>query len=133
MPHKRREVLRSSGVLSIIEANATREQHTCIRFRNGLLGQEHSNLRQWGTNRCSALFLNKMFFLLLRLSILWKYRCCDIIERAIKKESGLMKIRSMEIENFKAYVRKRFVFDESFTLIVGDNGTGKTTILEALS
>lgn len=38
----------------------------------------------------------------------------------------------MEVENFKNFKRRTFTFNERFTLLVGDNGTGKTSVLEAL-
>ncbi|MBL0385841.1 AAA family ATPase [Tumebacillus sp. ITR2] len=44
-----------------------------------------------------------------------------------------MQIRAIQIQNFKGYEQKEFAFDPNFTLIIGDNGTGKTTILEAIS
>ncbi len=44
-----------------------------------------------------------------------------------------MKIQAMEMENFKGIPYKKIHFNEQFTLIIGDNGIGKTSILEALS
>lgn len=39
-----------------------------------------------------------------------------------------MIIRTMEVENFKNFKRRTFTFNERFTLLVGDNGTGKTSV-----
>ncbi|MFZ3591710.1 AAA family ATPase [Bacillus sp. DJP31] len=44
-----------------------------------------------------------------------------------------MLIKTLEIENFKSFNNRKFEFNERFTLIIGDNGTGKTTVLESLS
>jgi predicted ATP-binding protein involved in virulence len=46
-----------------------------------------------------------------------------------------MRIDRLHIENFKKFERteKPFEFHHHFTLLVGDNGSGKTTILDALA
>ena len=44
-----------------------------------------------------------------------------------------MRIDRLEIENFKKYAKQGFDFHPKFTLLVGDNGSGKTTILDALA
>lgn len=44
-----------------------------------------------------------------------------------------MKIRNITIQNFKGFERKEFSFNPNVTVLIGDNGSGKTTILEALS
>ncbi|MBB6446742.1 AAA family ATPase [Bacillus benzoevorans] len=44
-----------------------------------------------------------------------------------------MIISSLYIENFKLFKEKRLNFNDRFTLIIGNNGTGKTSILEALT
>jgi len=44
-----------------------------------------------------------------------------------------MKIRKIELENFRGFKSREITFDEHFTVIVGDNGLGKTAILEALT
>jgi predicted ATP-binding protein involved in virulence len=44
-----------------------------------------------------------------------------------------MRIDRLEIENFKKYAKQGFDFNPKFTLLVGDNGSGKTTILDALA
>jgi len=38
-----------------------------------------------------------------------------------------MRIEWIEVENFKGFDKRRFEFHEQFTLIVGENGTGKTS------
>lgn len=44
-----------------------------------------------------------------------------------------MIIKKIEIENFKGIENILFEFDEKFNLIAGNNGTGKTSALEAIS
>ena len=42
-----------------------------------------------------------------------------------------MKLKSIELQNFRCYENLRIELDKSFNIIVGINGTGKTAILEA--
>jgi len=44
-----------------------------------------------------------------------------------------MRIDRLEIENFKKFTRRTFTLHPQFTLLVGDNGTGKTSVLDALA
>jgi len=44
-----------------------------------------------------------------------------------------MKINKLEIQNFKCIENATIKFNSSMTVLIGDNGTGKTTILDALS
>lgn len=44
-----------------------------------------------------------------------------------------MKIKTMDVQNFKSFKYRKFIFNDRFTLIIGDNGMGKTSVLEALS
>ncbi|MBW8467095.1 MAG: AAA family ATPase [Thiobacillus sp.] len=44
-----------------------------------------------------------------------------------------MRIETLEITNFKAFETRRFSFHPEFNLIVGINGTGKSSLLDALS
>jgi predicted ATP-binding protein involved in virulence len=44
-----------------------------------------------------------------------------------------MNIKTLHIQNFKNFKDKTFEFTEGFNLIIGDNGTGKTAILELIS
>ena len=44
-----------------------------------------------------------------------------------------MKIDEIEIVNFKIFDKTEFKFDENFNLIIGINGSGKTSLLRALA
>jgi energy-coupling factor transporter ATP-binding protein EcfA2 len=44
-----------------------------------------------------------------------------------------MKISTVVLHNFKKYEHARFNFHDQFTVLIGENGAGKTTILDALS
>ena len=44
-----------------------------------------------------------------------------------------MKINKIEIQNFKGFEDNTFIFNPKMTVLIGDNATGKTTILDALS
>ncbi|MBL1353603.1 MAG: AAA family ATPase [Zetaproteobacteria bacterium] len=44
-----------------------------------------------------------------------------------------MKIKHITIQNFKGFKNESFSFNPNITVLIGDNGSGKTTVLEALS
>jgi len=44
-----------------------------------------------------------------------------------------MRIDRLEIENCKKFARQAFELHPQFTLFVGENGAGKTTVLDALA
>ncbi len=44
-----------------------------------------------------------------------------------------MRIDTLKMENFKLFERQSVALHEQFTLLVGENGSGKTTILDALA
>jgi predicted ATP-binding protein involved in virulence len=44
-----------------------------------------------------------------------------------------MKIRQLELKNFRCFDHKTFEFSDQFNVLIGDNGTGKTAILDALA
>ncbi len=44
-----------------------------------------------------------------------------------------MRIERIELQNFKKFEKQTFDFHPQFTLLVGDNGSGKTSILDALA
>jgi predicted ATP-binding protein involved in virulence len=44
-----------------------------------------------------------------------------------------MRIERLKIMNFKRFASRDFMFDPQFNLIVGENASGKTSILDALS
>ncbi len=44
-----------------------------------------------------------------------------------------MRIDTLQIENFKLFARQSVVLNQQFNLLVGENGAGKTTILDALA
>ncbi|MFX1580433.1 MAG: AAA family ATPase, partial [Promethearchaeota archaeon] len=41
-------------------------------------------------------------------------------------------IRRLALQNFKVYKKQEFILEEGSTAIVGPNGSGKTSILEAI-
>jgi len=43
-----------------------------------------------------------------------------------------MKIHQLELRNFRCFEHRIFNFPDQFAVIIGENTTGKTTILEAL-
>ena len=43
-----------------------------------------------------------------------------------------MKILKLELQNFRCFEQEKFDFSEKLNLLIGDNATGKTTILDAL-
>jgi len=45
----------------------------------------------------------------------------------------IMKIHKLYIKNFKGFEEKTFEFNPHFTILIGDNATGKTSILDAIS
>ena len=44
-----------------------------------------------------------------------------------------MFLKQVEIENFKGHVNCKLKLTSGFNLLIGDNGMGKTSILEAIS
>ncbi len=44
-----------------------------------------------------------------------------------------LKISKLKLKNYRSFIDNEFYFSDQFTLIVGDNGAGKTAILDALS
>lgn len=43
-----------------------------------------------------------------------------------------MNLQTLSLQNFRSYQKKSFEFSNNTTLIIGDNGTGKTNLLEAV-
>lgn len=44
-----------------------------------------------------------------------------------------MRIRTLRIQNFKGIESREFAFPRRFTVLIGENATGKTTVLDALA
>ena len=44
-----------------------------------------------------------------------------------------MFIKEVELKNFKCFEESKFFFEKNFTAIIGDNGSGKTALLDAIS
>jgi predicted ATP-binding protein involved in virulence len=44
-----------------------------------------------------------------------------------------MHIDEIEIENFKLFENEKFSFDKKFNLVIGENGSGKTSLLRAVA
>ena len=43
-----------------------------------------------------------------------------------------MRINKLTVQNFRGFEQREFVFPQQFTVLIGNNATGKTAILEAL-
>ncbi len=66
----------------------------------------------------------------------WEIRKITIYIReymVVEGKENDMYLSSIHIENFKGIKSADFDFDRSVNLIIGDNGTGKTSVLEAVS
>ena len=44
-----------------------------------------------------------------------------------------MRIKEINIQNFKGIINNTYPFNPKFTVLIGDNGTGKSSILDAIS
>jgi predicted ATP-binding protein involved in virulence len=44
-----------------------------------------------------------------------------------------MRIKNLHLKNFRGFAEREFRFHENLTVVVGENGSGKTSLLEALS
>jgi len=44
-----------------------------------------------------------------------------------------MKILELYLKNFRCFGEETFEFSENFNVLIGDNATGKTVILDALA
>lgn len=44
-----------------------------------------------------------------------------------------MLIHDLSLENFHGFEKRHITFSEQFTVLIGDNGTGKTAILDGLA
>jgi len=44
-----------------------------------------------------------------------------------------MRIDKLSLQNFKKFTAQEFNFHPQFTLLVGENGAGKTSVLDALA
>ena len=44
-----------------------------------------------------------------------------------------MKLNTLSVKNFRCYKEKTFQFNPQINLIVGQNATGKTAVLDAVS
>jgi len=53
--------------------------------------------------------------------------------RAIQKEEKPMRMLEAHIENFRLFEKYDMTFAERFNLLIGDNGSGKTALLDALA
>jgi predicted ATP-binding protein involved in virulence len=56
-----------------------------------------------------------------------------IIRQPRTLPGGGMRIDRLEVRNFKKFAEQTFTFHPQFTLLVGENGSGKTSVLDALS
>jgi predicted ATPase len=50
-----------------------------------------------------------------------------------KSRSNSMKVKALHIKKFKGISNLSIDFDKNVTVLIGENGTGKTTILEQVN
>src|SRR5437667_12577156 len=50
-----------------------------------------------------------------------------------RKDSTLFKLQKLKIENYKAFDEALFKPEEGLTVLLGTNGAGKTSLMEAMS
>jgi predicted ATP-binding protein involved in virulence len=55
------------------------------------------------------------------------------IQESSNSADRSMRNDSLLLENFKGFERRELLFHPQFTLIVGDNGSGKISLLDALA
>jgi predicted ATP-binding protein involved in virulence len=51
----------------------------------------------------------------------------------ISIDQDAFRVSEIELANFRCFKEQSFAFPERFTILIGDNGSGKSTVLEALS
>ena len=44
-----------------------------------------------------------------------------------------MNLKNLNLKNFRGFTDKEIVFNKQFNVLIGDNGSGKTTVLDALA
>lgn len=49
-----------------------------------------------------------------------------------QEKEGTLFLHNLEIKQFRCFDHKRFAFSKQFTLVTGNNGTGKTSLAEAI-
>lgn len=59
--------------------------------------------------------------------------CCSAKILQNNQNRLSMKFLSLDLYNFRRYESAKFKFNPTFTVLIGDNGKGKTTILDALA
>ncbi len=62
-----------------------------------------------------------------------KYRFYVLRDLSDVEEVMRMKIQELRLVNFKGFEDRKFIFNEMFTLFVGDNGEGKTAVLDGIA
>lgn len=53
--------------------------------------------------------------------------------RPSRSTPSTMRIQKLRIENFKGIRAREFSFESQFSVLIGENATGKTTVLDALA
>ena len=49
-----------------------------------------------------------------------------------KQDDRIMKLKNIAIKNFRGFENQRFEFDSQMNVVLGDNTSGKTTLLHAI-
>ncbi len=64
---------------------------------------------------------------------MWVFTPAEYFIKGGQEGRRTMDLKKLTISNFKMFERLELFFEPGFNLILGDNGVGKTTILEAAS
>ena len=97
--------------------------------RRGMTGQNRDFAPAIESNRIAMCANDEDYGLKLRLD--WKR--ADITYHHLRKEGWKMYFERTEIQNFKGVEKMKLEFSPGVNLLIGNNGVGKTTVLEALA
>ena len=64
---------------------------------------------------------------------MWSFGLDNNKDRSSAVERNKMVIKSITLKNYRCFENIQMDFHEKLTVIVGDNGSGKTSILEGMA